>query len=369
MDKFSDIRPFNDQELQASIQKLKSVKEFRMILNFYLENHSDKEIEDLLQQVDGYKAFYELIIRRVAESVISKTMDSFTYSGLDKLNATDTHLFISNHRDIICDSGLINFILFKNDHPFLEAAIGNNLVANEWVKGLIRINQNFLVQRDLKGKALLQASMHLSAYIEYCLKEKGKNIWIAQREGRTKNGEDDTQLALLRMISLNAERKKTAEYLNRLRIVPVSISYGIEPCVAAKVRETYLKELEGAYEKAEGEDVQSMVKGITANKAEVHIHFGDPINVEPSPDSNSKEVLAAYKLALDDSIIKNYNPSRNSRAAALKIRPELDYSLTEEQAASFEQHLTDELSPINLNNEKCREKMTALYAAPLLPKD
>lgn len=310
---FDDIRPYNDSEVRSVVHSLIAEQEFidaiasfslpklfstlpsiaRVIVKFKIKQKARK-----FNNVDDI----QLYVSRFLNALVKSTITSLTYEGLDLIPNDKPCLFISNHRDIVLDVALINYVLHDNKRSTVEAAVGDNLLSKQWVADLMRINKSFIVKRSEKTKrGMLTASKQLSAYILYSLTEKKQNIWIAQKEGRAKDGIDKTNAALISMLLLNKPKEQSiAEYLEQLNIIPVSISYEFDPCDQHKAKELAKMETQGRYEKQEHEDLHSITQGIIGHKGCVHLSFGQAIKGEYA---DSKAIAAA----IDQQIIANYH--------------------------------------------------------------
>ncbi|CCQ09435.1 FIG01199554: hypothetical protein [Pseudoalteromonas luteoviolacea B = ATCC 29581] len=314
MDKFADIRPYNDEEVAPALARLLADNDFidviakytlprwvsilPLVSRFLVRMKLSKKLGcfSTVHQVQTEVARYlELLIKRTTQNV--------TYSGLDNLVKGQPYLFISNHRDIVLDPALVNWGLHKNEMDTVRIAIGDNLLQVPYITELMRLNKSFIVKRSAKApKEMLRALSQLSEYIYDSLQE-GHSIWIAQKEGRAKDGVDFTDPALLKMLQLQGRKLKLpfAEYVNKLNLVPVSISYQFEPCAIAKARELVHKKLHGTYIKAKGEDIASIFDGFSSDKGNVHVAFGQPIhtqvdNPEALADEIDQQILAQYHL-------------------------------------------------------------------------
>ena len=309
---YDDIRPYRDDEVASVIQNLVNDIEFQSSVAAYLmprfnrllpalsrwlvkisltrKTKNFNKVEDL--QLEAAKYLYRLIKR---------STNGFSYEGLDKLDNTKPTLFISNHRDIALDPALVNLALHESGFTTLEIAIGDNLLSKPWVSDLMRLNKSFIVKRSEKTKrALLMASKQLSSYVHHVLNDIKENVWIAQKEGRAKDGNDRTNSALVSMLLLNKDKTMPiSEYLQQLNLVPVSISYEFDPCDRHKAKELAKIETTGNYEKKEHEDIRSITQGILGDKGRIHLTFGEPIQGD---FADSKAIAAE----IDRQIIKNY---------------------------------------------------------------
>ena len=311
---FDDIRPYNDQEVLTTIQRLLADNEFldtvaRLKMpNFskmaaplvrpLVRNALRKEVKDVTS-IDTFQQRLEKYMQRMLDD----TTTELTVSGLEKLSKDKAYCFISNHRDIAMDPAVVNWVLFQNGFQTLRIAIGDNLLSKPFASDLMRLNKCFIVNRSAKApREKLKAARKLSSYIHYSICEDNANIWIAQREGRAKDGLDITNPAIVSMLALSKAKTETfAEFWTRANIVPVSISYEWDPCDRDKARELTLKQRDGRYDKAEHEDVQSIAKGITGVKGRVHLAFGEPLDpslegVEQAVTTINEQILANYVL-------------------------------------------------------------------------
>jgi 1-acyl-sn-glycerol-3-phosphate acyltransferase len=222
----------------------------------------------------------QLWLARYMARVIHDTIHELTVEGLEALPTGRPYLFLSNHRDIVMDSALLNYLLHQAGHRTARMAVGDNLLSEPYAADLMRLNKSFVVERSVSGsRALYQAIQRTSSYIRHSL-EEGESVWIAQREGRTKDGFDRTDPALLKMLSL-AWRKEIGGFdalLHRVALVPVSICYELDPCDGRKAHELYRLERDGSYVKQPGEDLASMVDGITGYKGRVHLRVAPPLS-------------------------------------------------------------------------------------------
>src|SRR5690606_9915307 len=244
---------------------------------------------------------FQHVVEKYLTAMIDSTTTTLTVSGLEQLDPQQAYLFVSNHRDITMDPAFVNWSLYHNDCNTLRIAIGDNLLTKPYVADLMRLNKSFIVNRSAKApREKLKAAKHLSAYIYHSIVNENHNIWIAQREGRAKDGCDKTNSAVVGMFTL--ARAKTTEfkdYIRSLNIVPVSISYELDPCDEAKARELHYQRTTGSYKKQEHEDVKSIALGITGQKGHVHVAFGRVMHADYQDTDDVVEEL-------DRQILQNY---------------------------------------------------------------
>ena len=311
---FDDIRPYRDDEVAAVIQKLisddgllSSICSFKMPVMYKLMPKACRTLVKWTLKLRSSKFHnIEEIQTEVAKylhHLIKKSTDGFAFHGLEKIDTSKPMLFISNHRDIVLDVALINWALYKSGINTVEAAVGDNLLHQPWVADLMRINKSFIVKRSEESKrAMLNASKQLSAYIHHTVHEREQNIWIAQREGRAKDGIDKTNSALISMLFLNKGKQKSiSDYLSEINIIPVSISYEFDPCDSDKAIELAEREATGSYQKKENEDLNSITQGLIGKKGQVHVEFchaikGDFSDSKAVANAIDKEIIGNYKL-------------------------------------------------------------------------
>jgi len=309
MQNFEAIRPYRDDEVPGVIRALSQDPDLlRAAAIFFAPNLATwfpwlarrltqrfismrtrhlKTVEDV-----------QLWLARYMKRVVRDSIASLTVEGLENLTPGRPYLFISNHRDIVMDSGLVSYALHQAGHATVRSAVGDNLLSQPYAADLMRLNKSFVVERSVTGtKAVFQSLSRTSAYIRHSL-EEGVSVWIAQREGRAKDGFDRTERALLKMLAL-AYRKEISRFgdlLDRIALIPVSVSYELDPCDRRKAHELCAKARFGRYVKPEGEDLQSMVDGIIGYKGRVHLVFGQRL----TGDFEDADGVAA---ALDKAIV------------------------------------------------------------------
>lgn len=304
-DPFAEIRPYNDDEVAGVLARLLDDAEFLDTLAAYrlgkvaaLAPRLVRYLARFLiaREVRGVSDVHsmQVVIERYMTRMIESATGGFSVSGLDELDPGQPYLFMSNHRDITMDPAFTNYALHKQGRDTVRIAIGDNLLTKPWVSDLMRLNKSFIVKRSVSGpRELLAASKMLSRYIQHSLLQDRSPIWIAQREGRAKDGADRTEPVIIKMLSMSRDKRSQefGEHIGSLGIVPVAISYELDPCDAMKANELHLLDTEGRYEKGEQEDVASIARGIAGEKGRVHVSFGTPLTGEfDSPEAVAAEV-------------------------------------------------------------------------------
>ncbi len=312
-DPYADIRPYRDEEVAAVLLRLLDNSEFLGTLAVYRLGRMGSMMSPLLRPVVRYLLAREvrgvddvrsmqIVIERYMTRMIERATGGFSVSGLERLNPAQPYLYMSNHRDIAMDPAFTNYALHRGGYETARIAIGDNLLTKPWVSDLMRLNKSFIVKRSVSGpRELLAASKTLANYIQHSLLEEKSPIWIAQREGRAKDGVDRTEPVIIKMLSMSRDKRdqEFGEHIHRLGIVPVAISYELDPCDAMKANELFQKAAEGRYEKGAQEDVASIARGIAGDKGRVHVSFGTPL----SGGLDTPEAVAAE---VDRQVISEY---------------------------------------------------------------
>lgn len=305
-DQFADIRPYDDHEVRPVLDRLLSDDEFTLTLGrIRLPKNAARFpvivrflvrwiLRRELRSVHDVRSL-QAVVKRYMDRMVESSTDQFTVSGLDQLGEQQPWLFMSNHRDIALDPAFVNYALYHNGHETVRIAIGDNLLSKPFAADLMRLNKSFIVKRSTKGpRQMLAAYKQLSSYIRHSIEVDRNPIWIAQREGRAKDGLDRTEPAIIKMLTISLGKQESfSALINQLHIVPVAISYEFDPCDAAKAKELYERDTQGEYQKGEHEDLRSIGLGISGEKGDVHVSFGTPLSGEfASPDAVAEAVDA-----------------------------------------------------------------------------
>ncbi|TFY94778.1 glycerol acyltransferase [Pseudomonas nabeulensis] len=313
MGQFDTIRPYNDSEVPAVLDRLFSDKAFLDILTHFRFPRFAGALGWLLKPMIARKLRREFAgvttvatlqdkVEYYVDHTIDRATDGVTYTGVEQLKSGTAYLFLANHRDIVMDPAFVNYAVYHAGLPTPRIAIGDNLLQKPFVSDLMRLNKSFIVHRSISGRKEKMAAFNLlSAYINHSIRNDCQSIWIAQAEGRAKDGDDRTESAILKMFHVSRKEEPFAEVIQSLNLTPVSISYEYDPCDAAKARELYIRATTGTYSKAPGEDDVSIALGITGYKGRVHVNFAPPIT-ERFEDTKSlatemdRQILGGYRL-------------------------------------------------------------------------
>ncbi len=371
MECFDDIRPYEDQEVNHYINVLLNDGLFRQVL-FFIFNDEQKvqQVTEMLTKVKSKQELQEKFMAPLIQDwIINRTTSGVTYSGIENLDKTQSYLFISNHRDIILDSAILNYIVLNAGMNTTEIAIGNNLLIHDWIQHIVKLNGAFVVKRNLPVRELLTASKNLSAYIRKTITQDNMSVWIAQREGRTKDGHDQTQQALLKMLNLSNDGT-FVDGFRELKIVPLSISYEREPCGISKVEEIYKKEREG-FVKTQEDDLKSMAFGLTRPKGRVHFAFGKPIDAELDKIANCsspQDTIQQLAEKIDASIYENYKLWPYNYLAADLLEKDSRHTEQIDDACvnKFKELMDDLVNTIGEGDPECQRKLfMQMYAKPV----
>ncbi len=370
--KFKDIRPYRDFELKQTLDSLLKDPKFKHALEQVKSKDEVDEIYRVLPTASSIDEFQKDYIITLIGVIEKKTIESLTISGLENLDKNKKYFFMGNHRDIILDSALLNKLLFDKGFETTEIGLGDNLLVFPWIENIVRINKGFIVRRSLKGKEMLKGSILLSEYIHQNIKQNKSSIWLAQREGRTKDGNDITQPGLIKMLIM-PNRKDPIECINSLNICPVTISYENEPCIDIKIKTTYYAQKNLTYKKNLQEDLRSMGKGILFDKGNIHIHINKPIEISKTPQNKAmpeNQLVAQIAKYIDNKIYEGYKFfPKNYIAYDLYSKSDTflkQGKYNEEQKAVFLKDLTHSISKFEIEDPLLSEIYIKLYAYPII---
>ncbi|RZJ35622.1 MAG: 1-acyl-sn-glycerol-3-phosphate acyltransferase [Flavobacterium sp.] len=371
MSKFDNIRPYYDSEINDAIRTVVNHPMMKALMNFTFPDVDDEVWKEQLKRTHSIRDFQCNFIYQSVQKVLQRSSEGLTTSGFEKLEKNTSYLFISNHRDIILDTSLLNASLFEHGLVMTASAIGNNLVKKSFLLTLSKLNRNFLVQRGLSPRELLQSSKLMSEYISHLLQRENRSVWIAQREGRTKDGNDATHQGVLKMLAMASDEKNLMDYFRKVKIVPVSISYEYDPTDALKMPQLLAVANQEEYIKEKNEDFITLMSGIMGQKKRIHIHVGDVLDQElvaiaEGHENNNKQIQALAQ-AIDDSILTSYKLWPTNYIAYDLLNKSNTYSshYTENEKSLFERRLElriDEDNPVALCG------FLSMYANPVANK-
>lgn len=369
--KFDDIRPFYDSEVNDAVSSIIRHPMMKALMNFTFPDVDEEVLSENLKNTHTVSDFQKNFISHTIQKILDTSSQGLTTSGFDKLDKHTPYLFISNHRDIVLDTCLLNLVLLKNDYIMTSSAIGDNLVQQNFLHILAKLNRNFLVQRGLSLREQLKSSQLMSEYIFQLLDSENRSVWIAQREGRTKDGNDSTQQGILKMLAMASEGSSLPDFFKKLKIVPLSISYEYDPTDALKMPQFLAKHHDEIYIKTKNEDFTTMMSGVLGQKKRIHLHAGNVLQSEYDDivaqfDHKNKQ-LQAIAQVIDGSIIQNYQLWSTNYIAydILYKTSQFTENYTEKEKQLFERRLE---MRIDVNDEILKAGFLALYANPVVNK-
>lgn len=369
---FDDIRPYADSEVKKKMRLLLKDKVFDEVLMHLFKNRPKVEmVKFQLRRVSSIKQLQGVFMYDLLHWLIDKTSKGLQCTGINNLDKTKPYLFISNHRDIILDAALLNFLIFEYGMNTTQIAIGDNLLLYDWIEHTVKLNRSFIIKRSLPPRELMVASKKVSHFIRQSITEDKMSIWIAQREGRTKDGNDKTQDSVLKMLNMS-NKGGISDGFNELNIVPVSISYELEPCGLAKLRELIKKEHYGQL-KTNKDDLKSMSMGMFAPKGRIRFAFGEPIETHYALAQNNEQRNAYVRNIaelIDAQIYKNFKlwPSNYVAYDMLMQEHRFKDKYTLEEQKRFEIMVEQALVNIDFPITDLQERFLKVYANPVINK-
>ena len=371
MQKFDAIRPFYDSEINEALHDVVNHPMMKTMMNFTFPEVEDEVWKDQLKKTHSIRDFQCNFIYNTIQKVLEKSSEGLTTSGFEKLEKNTSYLFISNHRDILLDTTLLNVCLFEHGLVMTASAIGDNLVKKAFLATLAKLNRNFLVLRGLTPREMLQSSKLLSEYMGQLLLRENRSVWIAQREGRTKDGNDETNPGVLKMIGMGSDEENLMDYFKKLKIVPVSISYEYDPTDVLKMPQLMAEANNEVYVKDKNEDFMTIISGIMGTKKRIHISVGDVLDTEidqiVAENDNANKQVQALAQTIDDVILKNYQlwPTNFIAYDILNETDKFAHKYKESEKQLFERRLE---MRIGSDNPVTRQGFLAMYANPVVNK-
>ena len=371
MSKFDAIRPFYDSEVNSALQSSLNHPMMKALMNFTFPDVDEDVWKLKLKETHSITDFQCNFIYKSVQKVLEKSSDGLTTSGFETLQPNTAYLFISNHRDIILDTSLLNVALFDHGLTMTASAIGDNLVQKAFLLTLSKLNRNFVVQRGLSPRELLESSKTMSDYIASLLLHENRSVWIAQREGRTKDGNDATHSGVLKMLAMGSTEKDSLSYFKKIKIVPVSLSYEYDPTDALKMPQLLAEAKQEIYIKEKNEDFISLLSGIIGQKKRIHIHVGSVLDTEIDEiarvEHNHNKQIQMLAQKIDDSILQSYKlwPTNFIAYDMLYKTTAFQHKYTPEEKQLFQRRL--ELR-INDNSSILKEGFLSMYANPVVNK-
>ena len=368
---YDDIRPFDPEELPAAFERLLSDAQFQQVLGYLYPGVPLEAVKTKMMACKTNLEFQLAFCYGFLKDLMAKASKGFDMN-VEAVDVTKRYTFVSNHRDIVLDSALLDVLLYDAGfNTTCEIAIGDNLLSLPWVKDLVRLNKSFIVQRSLSPREFLMASKKMAEYMHYVVGDKNDNIWIAQREGRAKDSNDRTQPSILKMMAMGGEGSPV-DRLRQLHIVPLAISYEYDPCDFLKAAEFQLRRDVPGWKKTALDDVNSMRTGIMGYKGGVHYHCAPCIDGfldNLSPDIPKTKVFDVIAEHIDKEIFRNYRlyPSNYIALDMLEGNEAHAGRYTADDKAAFEKYLQGQIARIDIPNKDeafLRGRMLTMYANP-----
>ncbi len=375
LSEFESISPYTDEEAVEALGKVADNPVITEVSQYFFPEESPDFLKKLLKSVKGIDDFQIMVMSKVVEWVLDHTAHIFSYDGVSNIDRNrGKFLALSNHRDIILDPAITQLVLYRNGIPMTEIAVGDNLISNKFIEYLIRSNRMIKVVRGISARELYLSSQMLSKYIRLNITEQKSSIWLAQRQGRTKDGADITEQGLLKMLDMSgtADFRKNFEDLN---IIPMSISYEIEPCDILKARELLISRTQ-KYVKAPGEDLNSILTGIKQQKGNIHLNIGKPLTSEEIAVASLCDKNDRYQLirhAVDLRVIEGYKLWKTNYLAYDIVNKTTKYSdkYTVSDIDWFTDYMEHQLESVEkeLDRAALKDIFLHIYANPVVSKE
>jgi hypothetical protein len=376
---FDSIRPYNDEELKLAIERILLVPEFYKMMKWVYPGISKSAIQRMMRDVKTVDEFQSEISGPAFKMAIQTTTSGLSFTNFESLSKEKAYLFLSNHRDIILDSAILNVSLLEQGFKSTQIAIGDNLLRQKVIEDIVRSNKNFIVNRNVSAKEIFYYSQRLSNYIFKTIDQDNTSIWIAQREGRSKDGDDRTATGLLKMFAMSGNNIE--DTLLNLNIIPMAVSYEYDPCDLLKTNELMHLRQFGEYEKKSGEDFLSMLKGITGHKGHVNITMGRTLHEDIDHMRsivNKNEKYRYLTAAIDKQMHQIYHLWPTNYIAYDVLNGTKDYKdyYSQIQKIAFSNYIRANAFKLSLNRKKtklpkdnflsiAKEIMLQMYANPV----
>lgn len=367
---FDDIRPYYDEEIPPLMKALTSKGSFFLLMQFLFPEKTRAEITEIFLKTQTIKEFQHSFSHYAVRSILKQSAGEITHTGIDTLKPSEVHTIVSNHRDIILDPAVLCVLLLEHGLETTQNGIGSNLLFSELLTSLMRLNKSFIVKREGTRKDLFEASHRLSAYVRHMITHVGESLWIANRNGRTKDGNDQTQPGLMKMLSLSGGDDFVGSFAE-LRLLPMAISYEYEPCDNFKARETAHVAKHGSYSKSHDEDKNSMIAGMRNPKGRIHLALGrmiTPVDLEPLLQIEHKnDRMQALALMLDDQIYEHYKlwPTHYMAYDIEAGGDRFASHYSESEKSAFKTYIGTRLKEIKSDTPELRQAMLGIYSTPV----
>lgn len=372
---YANISPYTDEQAVEALHKVARNPMLPVISKFLFPDEPFYSLHRMLKSINSIDEFQEVVMSKMVVADVQRTSSGFTYEGIEHLDTGKTFLAVSNHRDIILDPALIQWTLFHNKMPLTEICVGSNLLeGNKIVADLLRSNRMIKVIRGISARELYLSSKLLSSYIRSRVASGEASVWVAQREGRTKNGIDLTEQGLLKMFDMSGT-KGFKENFMELNITPMSISYEYESCDMKKARELYLSK-DRKYVKKRTEDLHSIMTGIKQWKGRIHLNIDTPLTeeeIERASICDKNDRYQYIRHVLDYRIVKLYKLWKTNYMGYDLMNRTTKYSSLygKDDLEAFKAYTEHKLSKVerNLDRDALRQLFWEIYGNPVARKE
>ncbi|MGZ3929958.1 MAG: 1-acyl-sn-glycerol-3-phosphate acyltransferase [Bacteroidia bacterium] len=369
---FENLRPYYDSEVETVMDRISREELYHKLMAYLWTGISKEEAIAKTKGIHSIYDFQTSYMSHAIWTIVNRSSTGLTWSGIEHLDKNKAYLFIANHRDILLDSAMMQIIMEAEQFPTSEITFGSNLMEQGFITDFGRMNRMFTVKREGTVKELYDISKQLSAYIRHTISDKNVSVWIAQRNGRTKDGHDQTQTGLLKMLNLSGTGDFESNFA-QLNIVPVTVSYEYEPCDALKAQELYLSSLHSKYIKAPGEDLNSIITGIQQPKGKIHMAFGKPLNAELTDIdklTNENDKIRQLAMCIDNEIYKNFKLQAVNYAAydIAQQTNVFEKNYTAQEKADFLNYVDEKVKPLKGEPEVLKQILIKMYSLPVSNK-
>lgn len=365
---FEETRPYNDSEIPAAISRLASHPYFPIVCSYLFPHQEIGYLRTEFSKISSVKEFQDKVMYKLLTATIEKTTAGFSYSGTEGLSDSNKCTFIGNHRDIVLDASLLQYALYCSNLDTSEITFGDNLMKGDFVTDFGKINKMFRIVRGGNIRDFYKNSMEVSSYMRYAITEKNQSTWIAQRNGRTKDGLDKTEPGVLKMLAMSSD-KDFVENLTELNLTPVAISYEYESCDFLKTQELYVSRYQ-QYQKAPNEDFNSILHGITQPKGQVSMVITPSITKEELEKCDLFQKSEKYNILakiIDKRIIRNYKLYKNNYIAydLLQDSPVFSNNYTAAEKNNFIEYMHSGIDKIMGDKDELTAIFLGIYANPV----
>jgi len=367
--RFDDIRPYNDTEVHPALERIVANPLFSNVAQYIFPGQDEDVFRQLLLSCHTKEDFQVKVMSQIVSRILAGTAKEVTFTGLEHFEGGKRHLIVSNHRDIVLDSAIIQLILYKHNVDTTEIAVGDNLITSSFIEDITRSNKMIKVIRSSNPREVYTTSKILSEYIRHNVANQISSVWIAQRNGRTKDGIDVTEQGLLKMFDMSGSGDFVKDF-TELSIMPTSISYEYEPCDIFKAMEMYIGRRQ-KYVKAEGEDLKSILTGIMQFKGNIHISFNEPLTADEINSAaclDKNERFKALGLAMDRKIISEYKLWNNNYTAYDILNSANEYAsmYSVEEKEAFRTYMENKLVDMDADKAELEHIFLSIYANPVV---